>query len=202
MASGRRLRWRVAYVAAMVAVSAILLPFAVPCLSVEGFIAYSKALGVSPKAEERSELEDLPQYYADQFGWREFAAQVAAIHRRLTLDEQAHTVVFVRNYGEAAAIDFFGRSAGLPPASSPHNSYWFWGPSEDRPRVAIIMGSSRDLAANRADLDRPDRCGQVSLAAVTHCRYCMPFERGRQLFVCRDPAFGFRDIWPGERFLF
>lgn len=194
-----RPRLRPVFAVALVLLSVVALPFAVPCLSVERFIAYSKALGMTPRAEERSALEELPQYYADQFGWRELAGQVVGIYHGLTPEEQAATAIYVRNYGEAAAIDFFARSAGLPPALSGHNSYWYWGPGEREIRVAIILGDSRDLAANLADLAGPGRCGRVELAAVTDCRHCMPFERGRQLFVCRDLEFDFRDIWAGER---
>ena len=35
---------------------------------------------------------------------------------------------FGNNYGEAAAIDVFGRRLGLPPAISGHNNYYIWGP--------------------------------------------------------------------------
>ncbi len=198
-AAAWRPRLRPAFAAALVALSLVALPFAVPCLSVERFIAYSKALGMTPRAEERSALEDLPQYYADQFGWRELAAQVVEIYRGLPPEERSGAAIYVRNYGEAAAIDFFGRSAGLPPALSAHNSYWYWGPGEAAIRVAIILGDSHDLAENLADLAGPGRCGRVELAAVTDCRHCMPYERGRQLFVCRDLGFDFRDIWAGER---
>ncbi len=194
-----RPRLRPVFAAVLVALSLVALPFAVPCLSVERFIAYSKALGMTPRAEERSALEDLPQYYADQFGWRELAAQVVEIYRGLAPEEQAATAIYVRNYGEAAAIDFFGRNAGLPPVLCAHNSYWYWGPGDREIRVAIVMGDSRDLAENLADLAGPGRCGRVELAAVTDCRHCMPYERGRQLFVCRDLQFSFRDIWEAER---
>lgn len=202
--TGAAARWRRAlrsvFAVLIVGLSAIAVPFAIPALSPEGFIAYSRALGKTPKAEERSAVAELPQYYADEFGWRELAAQVVGIYRGLTPEEQQGAAIFVRNYGEAAAIDFFGREAGLPPALCGHNSYWLWGPGERNRSVLIILGSSRDLAENLADLGRPDRCGKVELVGTTDCRYCMPYERGRQLFLCRDPAFDFADIWAEERF--
>ncbi len=68
--------------------------------------------------------------------------------------------------------------------------------------LAIVMGNARSEAENRADLEGPGRYREVELAAVTDCRHCMPFERGRQLFVCRDPDFSFREIWDGERFFY
>jgi len=194
-------RWalRPAFAVALVALSAIAIPFAIPALPVDRFIAYSQALGMAPRADEHQALEQLPQYYADQFGWRELAAQVVATYQGLAPEEREHAAIYVRNYGEAAAIDFFGRDAGLPPVLCAHNSYWFWGRGERKPKVAIIMGISRDVEESRADLAAPGRCGEVELAGVTDCAHCMPYERGRPLFVCRDLGFTFQEIWEHER---
>lgn len=191
---------RPAFAVVLVALSAIAVPFAIPALPVDRFIAYSQALGMAPRADEHQALERLPQYYADQFGWRELAAQVVSIYRGLAPEEREHAAIYVRNYGEAAAIDFFGRGAVLPPVLCAHNSYWFWGPGDRIARVAIILGISRDVEASRADLAAPGRCGQVELAGVTECDHCMPYERGRPLFVCRDLGFTFQEIWEHERF--
>jgi len=190
---------RPAFAVALVALSALAVPFAIPALPVDGFIAYAQALGMAPRADEHQALGQLPQYYADQFGWRELAAQVVSIYRGLGPDEREHAAIYVRNYGEAAAIDFFGRDAGLPPVLCAHNSYWFWGPGAEEARVAIVVGISRDVEASRADLEAPGRCGRVELAGVTDCAHCMPYERGRPLFVCRDLGFTFQEIWEHER---
>jgi len=197
-----RTRVRPVFAVALAVSSLAVLPFAVPCLPVDDFVRYSRWLGLTPRAEERHELAELPQYYADQFGWERLVEQVAGIYRGLDDDERRHCVIYVRNYGEAAAIDFFGRRYDLPRAICPHNSYWFWGPGDTEMRVAIVMGGSRVEEENRADLEGPDRFGEVALAAVTDCRHCMPFERGRQLFVCREPRFTFAEIWEGERFFY
>jgi hypothetical protein len=190
---------RHAVVAVVVLVGVVSIPFAIPALPVDDFIRYRQALGQTPKAEERQELGDLPQYYADMFGWEEMVAQVAEVYERFTPDEQRHCVIYARNYGEAAAIDFFGKRLGLPRAISPHNSYWFWGPGPDTMRVAIIFGDSETLEENLADLEGPGRFDEVTLAATTRCRHCMPFENNRMIFLCRGPHFTMREIWAGER---
>ena len=189
---------RVAYPALLVLWMLVGLPFTVPVLPVERFIEYEKFLGVTPKAEERSSVGELPQYYADQFGWEELAAGVAKIYNTLTPEEQRQCVIFVRNYGEAAAIDFFGKSYGLPPALCAHNSYWMWGPGERTGNIAIILGHDRLLQDNLNDLKR--RYRHVELAGATESRYAMPYENGRLIFVCREMNTTFQILWPGERF--
>jgi hypothetical protein len=196
--SGRAWR-RSVTVALMVIFSLLVMPFTIPVLPVESLINYYKMMGITPKAEERSSLGVLPQYYADMFGWEEFTAAIAGVYQKLTPDEQAHCVIFVRNYGEAGAIDFFGKKYGLPKASSGHNNYWLWGPPHVDMKVAIILGNSRDLQENFNDLAGHGRFEKAELAATTSCRYCMPYENDRQIFLCRKPTFTFTQIWSGEK---
>jgi hypothetical protein len=183
----------------LVGLSLIALPFAIPALEVDEFIAYSQKLGLSPKPEEKHQLSELPQYYADMFGWEEMTAQVAGIYSRLTAEEKSSCVIFMRNYGQAAAIDFFGRKYGLPHALCAHNNYWFWKPEKINFKVAIIMGGEQDLESNLAELQGPGRFESVELAATTNCRYAIPFENNRQIFLCRGPLFTIEQIWPGEK---
>ena len=199
-ASREALRWtRWIVVGAILFLGAVALPFTVPVLPVDQFIRYEQALGVKPATDERDVMGDLPQYYADMFGWEEMVAKVAAVYERLTPDERQHTVIYVRNYGEAAALDFFGHRYGLPRATCAHNNYWYWGSGDPDMRVAIVFGDRRTLEDNLADLKGPGRFDDVSLAATTRCEHCRPFENGRMIFVCRGPHFTFEEIWPHER---
>jgi hypothetical protein len=174
------------------------LPFMLPVLPVDRFIAYEKALGHLPKAEEISSVGDLPQYYADQFGWEEFAAEVGRIYNTLSPEDQKQCFIFVRNYGEAGALDFFGKKYGLPPARCAHNSYWTWGPGERTGNIAIILGHDRLLEDNLKDLTR--RYREVTLAGTTDLPHAMPYENGRLLFLCRGMNTTFQALWPSERF--
>ena len=51
---------------------------------------------------------------------------VAGVVRSLPSSERANVVILTSNYGEAGAIDRFGRALGLPQAFSGHNNFW-WG---------------------------------------------------------------------------
>ncbi len=198
LARGRR-RWIApAYAALLGLVALLALPLTLPVLPVDNFIRYEKMAGMTPKAEERSTLGALPQYYADEFGWEEMVKKVADIYHGLAKAEQDSCVIYVRNYGEAAAIDFFGRQYGLPKALCAHNSYWYWGPGTKTGNVAIIFGHSLDAQESLENLRAAYR--QVELAARTKCEYCMPFENDRSIFICRGMRTTFQNIWPRERF--
>ncbi len=185
-------------VSGILVLMAISAPFAVPILPVEKFIAYQEFLGIKPRAEERSSLGVLPQHYADEFGWEEMVAVIASAYQKLTPEEQAKCVIYVRNYGEAGAVDFFGWKYGLPNALCAHNSYWYWGPGEKTGDVAIIIGGSRDIQENLKDLNR--RYQHVELAGTTKLEYAMPYENGRLIFICKGMNTTFQKLWPEERF--
>lgn len=180
------------------AVALIILPFAIPVLPVETFIQYENYLGLKPRAEERSVVTDLPQYYADQFGWKEMVQTFVDIYKKLSFEEQSKCYIYVRNYGEAAAIDFFGREYGLPKAHCGHNNYWLWGPGERTGEISIILGDSRDLNENLADLQR--RWKHVELVAITNARHAMPLENGRMVFLCKGMNTTFQALWADERY--
>ncbi len=185
------------YVSLLALVALIILPFALPVLPVDKFIQYEHFLGMEPRAEERTAVADLPQPYADQFGWKEMVDTVASVYRKLTPEEQSRCLIFVRNYGEAAAIDFFGRKLGLPHASCAHNNYWIWGPGKQTGDITIIFGNSRNLEDNYSDFRR--RWKQVELVTTTNARYCMPYENGKMIFLCKGMNTTFQKLWPSER---
>ena len=76
---------------------------------------------------ERDSTAELPQIYADMFGWDNMATQVAACLSRIAEVRTGGCAILAGNYGEAGAIDHYGPALGLPEAISGHNSYYFGG---------------------------------------------------------------------------
>src|SRR5258708_22041606 len=56
----------------------------------------------------------LPRYLADGFAWEPMTQKAAEVFHGLALQVQANTAIFANDYGEGAAIDFFGPPYGLP----------------------------------------------------------------------------------------
>jgi len=167
------------------------MPFAVPVLPVETFIKYSAALGIKPSTPERNRLAELPQYYADMFGWEELARDVSAVYMSLPAEERSATVVYARNYGEAGALEYYAAKYPLPRVISTHNSYWFWGyPKEGLRTVIVLRGREEDYRKS---------CDEVTLAAVHTCRYCMPYENDMPIYVCRGLRVTPAEIWKRDK---
>ena len=184
-----RVAWlRPAYVVFLLLTGAAVAPLALPVLPVETFIRYARALGHAPSTEERKELGELGQFYADMHGWDAMVATVAEAHRTLAPDEAAAARVFAPDYGVAGAIDLLGRRQGLPAALSGHNNYWLWGPDGWDGRVAIVVGGTEEQI--RGLFERVER------AATIECGLCMPYENHRPVWVARGLRPPVADVWP------
>lgn len=186
----RRHQWnwpRPAYLALMLAGGSLTAPLVLPVLRPDVLVRYQGWLRIRPSSGERNEASlKLPQILADRLGWPEMTAQVAGIYRRLSPEEKADCVVGASNYGEAGAIDLFGKQYGLPNAVSTHNNYWFWGPGPKPGKILIVIGGSRkDYEALYED---------VQVAGTFEHPYAV--ESGVRIYLCRRPKLTLQAIWP------
>jgi hypothetical protein len=172
-------------------VGAVMLPLGLPILPPEKYIQHAERLGMRPRAEERSELGELPQHLADMFGWEEMVATVARVYENLSPEEQSECRIYATNYGEAGAIDVLGRRYGLPKAMCGHNSYWLWGPGDWSGEVVIIIGGDYQ--------DHLESLEEVTPADTIRSRYAMPYENNLPVYVGRRLKMPLEIIWPMTR---
>jgi hypothetical protein len=185
-----RPRWtwlKIAYPVLMLLGGAVFAPLAIPVLSPEGYVRYTKALGFGQPAIENHELGPLPQIFADQFGWDEMAASVARVYNALPPEVRARTAIFAQNYGQAGAIDLFGPKYGLPPAIGGHQSYFLWGPREYTGESMIVMDDSE------RDLDK--LFTSVRKAGRVYHPYSMPYQHF-DIFYCQGMHPPLQELWP------
>jgi hypothetical protein len=116
------------------------------------------------------------------------AAQIAAVYKALPPDERARAVFFGRDYGEAAAIDVYGRSLGGPPAISGHNAYFLWGLGGHDGSVVITVGAEHNplIGAYRS----------AQVAGYIDSPYAEPFETNIEVYVLREPRQPLAALWP------
>jgi hypothetical protein len=77
-------RWMaVAFPTLLIVAGLVTLPFGVPILPVDTFLRYTHLLPYANSVKtERDATAELPQLYADMFGWENMATRIAAISRR------------------------------------------------------------------------------------------------------------------------
>ena len=188
--SRSRLVWLKPVLATVILASgAWLAPVVTPVLPVEQFISYMAKLPFAVPRSEHSHMRAiLPQHFADEFGWEEIVASVNQAYGRLSPEEQPGCGIFAQNYGEAGAVDFFGRRYGLPPALSGHQTYFLWGPRGYSGNCLIVLDDSRE------SLERLfEHVEYVGKSADNP--YAL--ERELPVFICRGAKFGtLAELWP------
>jgi hypothetical protein len=158
------------------------------------FVKYAHAIGVEAPQEERNQRVELPQPFADRFGWENQVATVARVYQALPPEERAQVAIFTANYGEAGAIDFFGGRYGLPHAVSGHNNYWLWGPGSATGAIAITIGLPREKLEQAY--------AEVTQVDTVVSPYAMAYETNLPIFVCRGLKRPLAELWPeAKRFI-
>ncbi len=184
----RTIVMRRAIVAGAVVTGLITLPLYLPILPAESYIGYTRFLHLDVPSSEHRKVGSLPQEYADMHGWPGLARTVAAAYDGLPVEERSHTAILTSNYGEAAAIDFFGAPYGLPPALSGHNQYFLWGPRGYD--GAVVMRINGNAAVLRK------RCSSVRLLATYANPMGMPDEDGIPIYLCTGIRPNLQTLWP------
>jgi hypothetical protein len=182
-------RWIVgAWLAVALAASALVMPVVLPILDPPTLQRYMEVTRTKPRAFQAASVgAPLTQGFSDSIGWRDMEKSVAAAFRALPPEDQARTAILASNYGEAAALDVYGRADGLPTPLSGHNQYWLWGPRGHDGSLILHVGGN------------PDRwrtlCRSVETVGTFGGPYVMPYENNRPIFLCRGLRRPLGEIW-------
>lgn len=177
----------IAVAAIAVVISAIAVPLALPVLSPPALVAYMARLGIAPQQQERSfKGTALPQVFADQLGWHDFTNQVEAAWNQIPRAQRSATGIKADNYGEAAALDLYGK--GLPPALSGHNQYYLWGLRGQHPRDLLVIQESIAVLE--------PYCAKVTVLGTTASTYAIAYENGKVIALCEGVKPPLESLWP------
>jgi hypothetical protein len=188
-----RLTWiKPAVVALLLVGGAFIAPVVVPVFSPNVFIAYMKQLPFKLPVMEYSHARAvLPQWYSDQFGWNEIVAETALAYDRLNPAERSDCGIFAQDYGQAGAIDFLGRSYGLPRALSGHQTWFLWGPRGYSGNCMVVLDDRKEV------LEQYWR--QVEYVG-TSADNPYALEKHVPIFICKEATFGsLAQLWPKLR---
>jgi hypothetical protein len=171
-------RLKYALVLPVIVLSLLLAPLARPLLPVQTLLDYQSSFTLGTSKSEGKELAGLPQFYADMFGWESLARDVSKVYQTLPDEEKKHTVIYCNNYGEAGAIEYFGKKYLLPVVICPHNNYWYWWSEKLNVTTIIIIGGEVEQ-----HLDALEEC---DLVVIHEAKYAMPYENNLKIFIGRS----------------
>ncbi len=165
------------------------LPFGLPILPPEQMARYAAAAGISAGVRtNRGELLTLPQDYADMLGWREKAVAAAKVYETLSTEERAGTVLYGRNYGQAGALEFYGRDLRLTPVVSLAGSFYLFGPGTRPGRILILVGVERSQVEGVT-------CESLEEVSRVKNRWGVTEERDVPILLCRQPSLTLQEFW-------
>jgi hypothetical protein len=151
-----RINWhwlKPAFLAILILGNVTLIPVGIPLFSVDNMIRYfsfgSKYLGIGEALRwETGQMHELPQDYSDMLGWEQMVTAVARTYYSLPDSIQHECAIFASNYGEAGAIDYYGKNYNLPKCISKGGSFWGWGYRDYLGDWLITVGIDRDIVLN------------------------------------------------------
>lgn len=189
--SGRWALW--AFGMVPLAVYLTVLPVLQPIFPPSFTASYSQRLGFVPAIEKSGRSTVLPQWIADRLGWRELAAAVSRVYVDLPEPERRGTVAVTPGYANAGAIEYYADQMPLPPAFSPHNNYYLWGPPPEGTHTILAVGFTLE--------ELEESFQEVEQRAVVECPLCRSFRQKTWIVLARHPRQPIGELWARSRLL-
>ncbi|HSL42881.1 MAG TPA: glycosyltransferase family 39 protein [Anaerolineales bacterium] len=126
----------------------------------------------------------------EMVGWPDLTAQVAKIYQSIPEEEKARTVILAGNYGEAGALDLYGKEYNLPLTISGTNSMWYRGYGEPEPETVIVVGFESSYAWHFFE-----SCTQTGTVTNAYRVKNEETTHHTGLYVCHEPRKPWKDMW-------
>ena len=134
----------------------------------------------------KTPIADINQAVSDQVGWPVYVRQITDVYAALPAADRERAVIVTANYGEAGALDRYGR--GLPAVYSGQNELWYRGRPPDDATVLIAVGYGPALR---------QRFASCAVAVDLDNGVDIPNEeQDNDVQVCRDPRRPWSVMWP------
>ncbi|MCB0612734.1 MAG: glycosyltransferase family 39 protein [Phaeodactylibacter sp.] len=136
-----------------------------------------------PMRWEDGQIHPLPQDYADMLGWEELGQLAIRACREA---EGESLLLYCENYGEAGAVDYYGRGQGIPAAISFSDSYRLWLPHSTSAQTLVYINDELGEDVNRLFAD---------IRLIGAIRNPNARERGTSVYLCRQPRQSLGKFW-------
>jgi hypothetical protein len=157
------------------------LPMLVPLLPLNHFLDYTKVIGIDAGVKyENLRLNQLPQHFADRFGWEELVKDISDVYNEIPEENRENVGIITGNWGIASAVHIYKDKYRLPEPTSDAGWYYFEAIRKNNFRnvnicVAFSEGTLRQAFTT-----------VVKKRIFTH-PYCMPHENNRPIYFCAGP---------------
>jgi hypothetical protein len=171
----------------------VMLPF-LPPQQLAAFYAKSNLFSESGFLKwEDQKNHPLPQDFADMLSWREMTGKASKIYNALPGTDKSKTIIDCDNYGEAAAVDYFGPGYHLASPMGHSASYLFWTPLSvfyNNDNFIIITDYRNEI--HEGFVKEFQYAAVVDSVTTPYAR-----EFGSYIIILKHPSQKFRKVWQG-----
>lgn len=175
---------------------AVSLPLVLPYFSYETVIARTAFLSYNTELE-RGNKPLLPQILADKIGWEEKFNLVYSAYQSLPDEEKKQTIAAAGNYGQAGALELYGKNHDFPPVVCGHNTYYFWSKARLKGNILLKLG----YASEYEGLKNRFKSVEIYPEVYTN-KYVTDHENNLKVFICREPLVPYMQMLDEGRFFY
>jgi 4-amino-4-deoxy-L-arabinose transferase-like glycosyltransferase len=184
-ATAQRMRWlRIALPVQMLAIGVVILPAALPLFPPEEEAGFIKKMTAVPGMQDVLRWEDgqyyaLPQDFADMIGWEEVAGAVGMAWQNIP--DKSTAAIYAENYGQAGAIEHFGKKYQVPPVFSFSDNYRYWLPDSLPAGFQTLLYVNDELGDDMPGFFQ-------TIEKVWELDMPLSRQHGTQLYRCQGPT--------------
>ncbi|MBN2350483.1 MAG: glycosyltransferase family 39 protein [Bacteroidales bacterium] len=175
-------------IALVLLISIPMLPLSLPIYSLEKMENFTKKTAEFTNRWEDGDVHNLPQDYADMTGWKELSSIVIQQYLSLPKGERDSCLIYAENYGQAGAINFYGKKFGLPKPICFNDNFLQWAP-DSVPNASMIY-VNHEVGDIEFLFNSYKKIGQVNNKYFR--------ENGLQVYYCSQPRDTFRIFYSGK----
>jgi hypothetical protein len=127
------------------------------------------------------QVHPITQNYGDMLGWDELTAKVARAWQNLSPAQRQHTQIYADNYGEASALNHYGKQYHLPAVISLDSSFELWAPANLDADYIIYVDERKGRNAEKL---QPQVQSSVKVGSIENP---LAIEKGTAIFLLVHP---------------
>lgn len=159
----------------------LIVPLLMPFLSYENSAKLTNFYGLNTEVEA-GKKPLIPQLLADRIGWKEKVDMVGQVYLSLPETERERTIIAADNYGNAGALELYGKKYGFKNVVSGHNNYYIWSKQRLEGDIILQLTNKKNYRGLKESYEIVD-----STNFLFDNEYCSPHERNLTVFICRKP---------------
>ena len=180
----RRAWLRYGAVAFMLLAGTVTFPVILPLFSPEREARFVQHLAKVPGMAGTLRWEDgnyypLPQDFADMIGWEELAEKTGDVWQNIP--DKNNAAIYAENYGQAGAIEHFGKKYGIEKVLSFSDNYRYWLPEKLPDGFHTLIYVNDELGDDMPGLFE-------TIEKVWELDMPLSRQHGNQIYLCRQPT--------------